>query len=738
MSLGVRRLLFVLFFLSGFCGLVYQVVWTRMAFAAFGIITPVLSVVLSVFMLGLAVGSWLAGTYAEGLVERTGLSPALLYAAVELLIGVGAFAVPKLFAAGERLLLAAGETDSIAYLSLSALVLGTSILPWCICMGATYPLMMAYVREQDPRSEDSFSYLYLANVLGAMAGTLLTAVVLVEVLGFRRTLYVAAAFNLVIASASASLGWRRREAATVVPSQREPDSSAHAAVVNEVPGASLTKWILFSTGLIAMAMEVVWSRAFTQVLRTQVYSFASVVFMYLGATFVGSLLYRRDLRRGRVRSLPGLIAFLAIVAFLPVLVNDPRLVNPSHWTGMANVINRIALLLSICPLCAGLGYLTPHLIDAYGAGNPARAGRVYALNVLGCIVGPLVASYGLLPWISERQALIVLGLPFFVLLVASGQALEARWRFTTGALAAAAAVWALVFSLDFATVAKRAIPETEIRRDHAASVIATGRGDDRQLLVNGIGMTMLTPITKFMVHLPLAFQKTPPRSALIICFGMGTSYRSALSWDLETTAVELVPSVRDTFGYYHADTAAVLRNPKGRIVIDDGRRFLARTRAKYDVIVIDPPPPVEAAGSSLLYSNEFYEVAKQHLNPGGILQAWIPEVEEETARAITLSVTDSFPHVRRFASVVRWGTHLLASMEPIEALTAEQLAARMPEAAKRDLIEWSPSLSVSEYLGTVLAEEKPIAPRGTSRIAITDERPYNEYFLLRTWTSFSE
>ena len=96
-----RRVLFFLFFLSGFCSLVYQVVWTRLAFASFGIITPVLSVVLSVFMLGLAVGSWAGGRWISSLVKRTGLSAAFFYAGAELLIGLGAFTVPKLFAVGE-------------------------------------------------------------------------------------------------------------------------------------------------------------------------------------------------------------------------------------------------------------------------------------------------------------------------------------------------------------------------------------------------------------------------------------------------------------------------------------------------------------------------------------------------------------------------------------------------------------------------------------------------------------
>src|SRR5882757_11499648 len=112
MNQFTRRVLFFLFFFSGFAGLVYQVVWTRMAFASFGIITPVLSVVLSVFMLGLAVGSWIGGRFIASLVKKTGLSGIAFYAAAELLIGLGAFAVPKLFMICERVLLPTGQMDS--------------------------------------------------------------------------------------------------------------------------------------------------------------------------------------------------------------------------------------------------------------------------------------------------------------------------------------------------------------------------------------------------------------------------------------------------------------------------------------------------------------------------------------------------------------------------------------------------------------------------------------------------
>src|SRR5208282_6493202 len=138
-NLAMRRWLFVLFFLSGFCSLVYQMVWTRLAFASFGILTYVLSVVISVFMLGLSVGSWAGGRWIDTLTRNTGWPAVRFYALAELGIGAGAFAVPKLFALGKRWLLLTGESNSGAYLALSAVVLALSILPWCLCMGTTYP-----------------------------------------------------------------------------------------------------------------------------------------------------------------------------------------------------------------------------------------------------------------------------------------------------------------------------------------------------------------------------------------------------------------------------------------------------------------------------------------------------------------------------------------------------------------------------------------------------------------------
>jgi len=734
MNQFTRRVLFFLFFLSGFSSLVYQVVWTRLAFASFGIITPVLSVVLSVFMLGLAIGSWAGGRWIPALAGKSGLSAAFFYAGAELVIGLGAFAVPKLFSVGEHILLAGGETDSFRYLFFSALVLAVSILPWCVCMGATFPFMMAYIRERDFQDKESFSFLYLANVLGAMSGTFTAAIIWIELWGFHHTLWMAAAGNFTIAFISVCLGWEQQQpAGRVVQTDAPATPTTTASSRTGAVQGRMIKWILFSTGFMAMAMEVVWTRAFIPVLKTQVYSFAMIVFTYLGATFVGSWMYRRDLRKDSSMATGRLIAALALTAFMPVLVNDSRLVV-ADWLGNIDTFSAIILLASICPVCALLGYLTPSLIDEYAAGQPTKAGWAYAINVLGCILGPLFACYILLPHLSERHALILLGLPFFIFYFLLARGEPRRQQLTWCSLAGVVLAASVFLVRDFEGTLIRTETDTTIRRDYAATVISMEADGNKWLLVNGIGMTSLTPITKFMVHLPLAFHKDPPKSALVICFGMGTTFRSALSWNIDTTVVELVPSVTKAFGFYHADAARAANDPNGHMITDDGRRFLKRTDKKFDVIVVDPPPPVQAAGSSLLFSREFYTLAKQHLKPGGILQMWFPgDSEMVTDQAVIRSIYESFPYVRCFPSVEGWGVHMLASMEPIGQFDASQLAARMPESARQDLLEWNDSKDTPAYLGRVLTNEYslPTLLNPDAKIQVTDDEPFNEYFLLR-------
>lgn len=712
--------LFLIFFISGFCGLLYQVVWLRMAFASFGIITPVLSVVISVFMLGLSLGSWGGGKFISKLTYKTGISAIIFYALIEFFIGSGAFAVPNLFLLSEKLISLFGEMNSFKYLFFSALLIGGSILPWCVFMGATFPFMMSFVKEIDASNTTSFSYLYLVNIIGAMSGTLITAFVLIELLGFSKTLLVGACLNFAIAIISILLGLRfpYRITSPVVNNKANVLKDA-ATILKEKKSFVLA--ILFTTGFVSMSLEVLWIRAFTPVLKTTVYAFASILTVYLLGTWIGSYIYRRDLSKKNLLSTKKLIIFLSASAFLPILFNDVR-IN----------LKPVGVLITILPFCSILGYLTPKLIDQYSMGNPHDGGKAYVINILGSIIGPIFATYVFLTFLSTKLSMILLASPFLIFSITGykSSTYRKRWQFGLGFL-----VIALLLSSVFLIVSFEELfyKDGLIRRDHTATVISYGDGMQKRLLVNGIGTTELTQITKVMAHMPLAFYQGEPKSALVICFGMGTTYRSMLSWNIKSTAVELVPSVKNAFGYYFNDVELLLKNPNGRIIIDDGRRFLKRTAETFDVITVDPPPPVEAAGSSLLYSKEFYELAKTRLSKGGILQQWFPGGEIKILQAVTGSLVEVFPYVRIYRSLEGWGFHFIASMSTIETPTIDDMILRLPESAKEDLLEWSSDKNLRKFLSKMLSVKiPPQAILTDDKIApITDDRPYNEYFFLR-------
>ena len=716
-----KSLLFFLFFVSGFSGLLYQIIWVRLAFASFGIILPVLSVVISVFMLGLSLGSWLGGKTLFYLKKTTGQSALLFYILTEIVIGFGAFAVPRLFLFGEKLLLPLGGMDSSEYLLLSALVLGLSIFPWCFAMGVTFPLMMDFVRGLKCRETTSFSFLYLANCLGAMFGTIITALFLIELLGFSNSLMVGALGNFSIAIICLGIGIKSSFKASE-HTEDLPTPAFHKAQ-DSAPNF-LVYLILFVTGFSALAMEVTWVRGFTPVFGTTVYSFASILAVYLLATILGSLWYRKDSERQQIYTTAQLTGACFLFSFFPILMSDPSIHPLSQ-----------SLLLSIFPVCLILGYLTPKLIDQHSLGNPKQAGRAYAVNIFGGIIGPLIASYLLIPQFGTQLTLTLLALSLGALFFLCIGYIKTSYilRGTVGLAGASFTLLSILFTGSFEDstyYGKGAL----VLRDHTATVTAQGEGMKKLLRVNGIGITTLTPITKMMAHLPLGTRKEKPKSGLVIALGMGTSLRSMASWDIQVKCIELVPSVVRAMPYFFSDAHSVLNLPNVEVIVDDGRRFLKRTREKFDVIMVDPPPPVESAGTSLLYSREFNKIVSERLNEGGIFQHWFPFGEEKTLQALVRSLTDVFPYVRSYKSLEGWGFHFLASMQPFETPQAEEMIARLPASAQRDLIEWTPNMSVKSFLNLTLQREIPVKQLLNLKdesIYISDDQPFNEYFLIR-------
>ena len=713
------QIYFYFFLVSGFCSILYELIWLRLAMAQFGVTTAMVSIVLSVFMIGLGAGSWVSGYLTRKYGGRM-MFPALrLYALTELLIGISAPLVPYELLVGKWLLLQFASRTAVSS-SEHYLLAGTwmvvTLVPWCACMGATFPFAMLAIRNAfAQKSDHSFSYLYLANVLGAVAGALIP-LLLIESLGFHRTLMVGASLNFLLAASALAVSLRPSGEVEKEGSSGQERLIPHAAAPADWTGLLL----LFGTGITSMGVEVIWIRLYTPSLGTLVYAFAAILALYLAATYLGSLWYRRHrVRSSTSRVFWEALGFSILFAFLTV---DPRLPIPAL----------LRLMLGVVPLSGIVGFVTPMIVDRYASGNPDLAGRAYAINIVGCIIGPLLSGFVLLPLVGEKLALCIFAVPWLVAGLTHSSQRPTRRSFVTRY-----AVYS-VFSLSSIAVAlfakgfEQQFFPRKVLRDSTATVIATGSGMEKALVINGKGITVLTPITKMMAHLPLAFLPHPPANALIICFGMGTSFRSALSWHIPSTAVELVPSVPRLFTFYHP--TGTIGADSGRIVTDDGRSFLERTHDQYDVIVIDPPPPVGAAASSLLYSKEFYAIAKQHLRAGGILQQWLPHGDAMTRASVARALADSFPYVRIFGSIEKFGYHFLASMTPIESLSAEQLAQRVPPDAARDLLEWGPESTVEDELQDVLSLEMPVAQmiqESPQAPALQDDRPINEYFLMR-------
>lgn len=721
----LTKWLFGFFIVSGFCSILYELVWLRLAMAHFGVTTALVSIVLSTFMAGLGLGSWGSGYLIRRFGDKLNVSALRVYAATELLIGISAILVPYQLSWGQALF-AQVSLSSISYYFVCGLWVALSLVPWCACMGATIPFgMLAIRRNRSDGSSRSFSYLYLANVLGAVAGSAIP-LLFIELYGFHGTLKIGAMLNAVLAASAFAL--------SLSPGASEHRTEATQEVAVSGRTYTQSRWplvLLFATGLTSMGMEVVWIRLFTPYLGTVVYAFAAILCTYLLATFAGSALYRRSSRRRSPT--PVLIwVLLGLSALLPLMTAGYGI------SFRSNVLrSMLRVLCGLAPFSAILGFVTPMLVDRWSEGDPDRAGRAYAINVVGCILGPLLSGFFLLPWIGERWSLLLLAAPWFLVSLYPQSFSHSEVTSTRLQLRRALAVAALIVGLGIVVTSKdygQKFAHHETLRDSTATVTATGEGMQKGLLVNGVGMTILTVNTKMMAHLPLASLSHPPHNALIICFGMGTTYRALLSWGIPSTAVELVPSVPKLFGYYHADGPELLKSPLSHVVIDDGRRYLERTTEQYDVITIDPPPPVEAAGSSMLYSKEFYSVIKSHLRPGGILQTWLPNGDNSVQSAFAQAIKESFPYVRVFTPLEYGGYHFLASNEPIPNWTPEQLVSHMPAKAITDMMEWGPEPTPALQFAAILKTELPIdqiIAKAPNAPVLRDDRPVNEYYALR-------
>ena len=395
---------FLFFFVSGFCSILYEIVWLRLSMAQFGVTTALVSIVLSMFMAGLGLGSWGAGYAIRRYGDRISIPALSLYAFVELLIGISALAVPAELSWGRPLLLRTRFNFRLLHLLSLLRRLGCPDVDSVVRLhggddSAGHAVHQQKLSAGSPRS---FSFLYLANVLGAVGG---------------RDSAVAADRNLRIpryAQNRSAAEWsavcigRGLVLAVVCRAIRRAQDLpwlVRPTPPVRLPSGNKPLILLFLTGLTSMGAEVVWIRQFTPYLSTVVYAFASILGVYLAATFAGiasvslsgaaPMITKEDWSGERSDSF----------RLLPVLTASPFFQVPNFHSAL------LRLVLGIGPFSAILGFVTPMLVDRWSGGDPDQAGEAYAVNVVGCILGPLVAGFILLPLMSERWVLFVFALP---------------------------------------------------------------------------------------------------------------------------------------------------------------------------------------------------------------------------------------------------------------------------------------------------------------------------------------
>jgi spermidine synthase len=407
-----------------------------------------------------------------------------------------------------------------------------------------------------------------------------------------------------------------------------------------------------------------------------------------------------------------------------------------------------------------LGAIFPCATRAYAAGRPdtgAAVGRAYAINTVGGILGSLAAGFALIPLLGTTRAIVLLAAVNvagggILLWYSPGLRRRAVPIFAASAAALALAAAPLLATDLFYRVVRDRVharyPRLLDIRWHREDTTATvtvfstlpGSGREKKhLWVNGQGMTSLVTVTKLMAHLPIVLGPDPPpggrRRVLVICFGMGTTVRSAARWpDTDVEAVELVPAVIEAFPRYHRDARAVLAAPNVRVRVGDGRNWLLLSERKYEVITVDPAPPIYSAGTVNLYSREFMQLAKDALTEDGVAQFWVSSVvTPDEFRMLIATFRSVFPEGTVWSGNKIPGYFLIGARNGPLRIDPESFRRRWAQPAVRaDLAEWddlfvAPEAAMELY---VAGGERMAALAGGAPL-ITDNHPWVEFPLFR-------
>ena len=734
----------LLFLLSGAAGLVYQVLWVRLLSLAFGVTVFAVTVVLASFMAGLAIGSFGGGRLAERLKR-----PLLAYGVAEIGVGLVALATPWVFDVLQRLypFVARPLGDNEALLFPLRVVVAFAVLavPTSL-MGATLPIIVKSSLAHSGELADRIGLLYAANTFGAIAGTVAAGFWLIGDLGIGRSIQLAAGLNGVVGVAAILMhlvglapSADEAEAETIGPDAVRPFSAAARRMTLIAYGLS---------GVCSFAYEVVWTRMLALVLDTSIYAFVTMLSMVLIGIAVGSALVSPLVRRRWnwplvFAAIEVLIALGAVWAVWAVAnlgdVREYLAASPQLQRFVATPIrlNFVVAAVTILPSTLLIGATFPIAARIYTAGLPRsseRLGEIYAVNVFGAIFGSMLGGFLLLPLFGTQTSLLLislasLGIAVALLLAAERPSPAARATLAAAGLAAFAVLWPAKPDLYDALFEAR-WPDSEVvwfreGLETTVSVVRDPAGV-RTLYTNSRGQANdeggLVNYHRRIAHLPLLV-KPYIRDVLIIGLGGGHTAGSILQHPgTRVDVVELSEAVIGGVEQFKGINYNVLAQPNLSVRIGDGRNYLLTNDKRYDMITSDTIQPWDA-GSTNLYSAEYYRLVRNALAPGGIMAQWVGPQDDFQYKTMVRTFLSVFPHVTLWLTA----DLLIGSQEPI-ALDLEATARRFDSPAAREAMRAAQFNDPPSVAAAFVATREELEAFVGDGPILTDDRPVIEYY----------
>jgi len=686
--------LLILFAGSGCAALIYEIVWFQLLQLAIGSTAVSMGFLLASFMGGLCIGS-----VGFSKMDLRGVHPLRVYAALEAGIAVCGFLVLVGMPLLDRIYFA-GAGSGLAGLLTRGLLSAICLLPPTILMGASLPAIVRWI-ETTPRGVAWWGLLYGGNTAGAVFGCLLAGFYLLRLYDTVVATFVAMAVNLAVAAASYLLALRVPAHSGEVSreAEREPKPVSTAPAQSPWP-------VYISIGLSgasALGAEVVWTRLMGMLMGATVYVFSIILAVFLIGmalgSWVGSYLSRAMRPRVALASCQLLLGLgtawsaYMIASSLPYWPIDPFLAE-SPW--MTFQLDMARCLWTILPPALLWGASFPLAMAALArpGEDPGRvSGEVYAANTLGSIAGALLTSLILVPWIGttncEKLLVILPAISAWVLL---GSYLKERQSQLTTAGVVAATVLVLwlangmtpipgeviAYGRRIATYVNKAqILYTVEGRNSSVAISKWGDGAT-EVDVNGHVEATTEPydmkLQRMVGHLP-ALLHPHPRSVLGIGFGAGVSAGTFTRYPTieKITVCEIEPVIPPTSTRYFAtQDYDVYHNPKTRVIFDDARHYLLTTTEKYDVIASDPLD-VFVKGTAAIYSKEYFDSVKSHLNPGGMFTLYVPlyESDERTVRSELATFFEAFPTTTVWANTIDGRGYDLVFMGQVDPLVID-------------------------------------------------------------------